>query len=393
MSKKTNKKSELFHFKVNPFLGTNEVLDEYEEHLQERSEKHMGMPYNLKLKHEELSPFLEFSINNLGDPFVQSNYGVHSRAFEVQVLQYFAHLWKIPLKKYWGYVTMCGSEGNLYAMILGREIFPDAILYTSEESHLSIFKASLLFKIPLQTIKTLENGELDYDDFEKKLSANKDKPAIINLNIGTTVTGSVDNVDNVLNILEKYNFKNRYYLHCDGDLLSMLLNQVDDRIVIPSFEKDIHSISISGHKFLGCPMPCGVLLTYNHLVKHLEQHIQYLNSVDTTITGSRNGQAALSIWYTLREKGRKVFIKEVSQCLENAEYLSKKLSDIKIDSNVSNNIVMFSTPKNPHFIKKWQLLTHKKQAVVSIMPNITKQRIDEFVNDLLELETLLQSKL
>ena len=67
------KKSELFHFKVNPFLGTQEVLDEYEEHLKERADKHLGMPYNLNLKHEELSPFLEFSINNLGDPFVQSN--------------------------------------------------------------------------------------------------------------------------------------------------------------------------------------------------------------------------------------------------------------------------------------------------------------------------------
>lgn len=27
-----------------------------------------------------------FSINNLGDPFIDSNYGVHSREFEVRIL-------------------------------------------------------------------------------------------------------------------------------------------------------------------------------------------------------------------------------------------------------------------------------------------------------------------
>jgi histidine decarboxylase len=276
---------------------------------------------------------------------------------------------------------MCGSEGNLYSMILGRELFPDAILYTSEESHLSIFKASLLFKIPIKKIKSQESGEIDYQDFEKQLKENKDKPAIINLNIGTTITGSVDNVDKILEILEKYQFKDRYHLHCDGDLLSMLLNQIDEKIVVPNFEKGIHSISISGHKFLGCPMPCGVVITYNHLVKALEQHIAYLNSIDTTITGSRNGQAALSMWYSLREKGRNVFVQEVKQCLENAQYLASKLSNIKIDSKVNYNIVMFTMPKNPDFMKKWQLLTHGDLAVVSIMPNITKEKIDAFIED------------
>ena len=38
-------------------------------------------------------------------------------------------------------------------------------------------------------------------------------------------------------------------------------------------------------------------------VKKVEQKIEYLNSVDTTIMGSRNGQAALYLWYSLRKKG------------------------------------------------------------------------------------------
>jgi histidine decarboxylase len=50
-------------------------------------------------------------------------------------------------------------------------------------------------------------------------------------------------------------------------------------------------------------MPCGVALSRKEHVEKVEQHIEYLNTVDTTIMGSRNGQAALYLWYSLRKKG------------------------------------------------------------------------------------------
>lgn len=53
-----------------------------------------------------------YSINNLGDPFVASNYGVHSRQFEVAVVDFFASLWGADKDSYWGYVTSCGTEGT-----------------------------------------------------------------------------------------------------------------------------------------------------------------------------------------------------------------------------------------------------------------------------------------
>ena len=42
----------------------------------------------------------------------------------------------------------------------------------------------------------------------------------------------------------------------------------------------IDSIAISGHKFLGCPMPCGVMLTRKKLMTPLLKPIEYLNSVE-----------------------------------------------------------------------------------------------------------------
>ena len=47
-------------------------------------------PYNLDFDFSALEGLQKFSINNLGDPFIESNYGVHSREFEVRHLLVFA---------------------------------------------------------------------------------------------------------------------------------------------------------------------------------------------------------------------------------------------------------------------------------------------------------------
>ena len=51
-------------------------------------------------------------------------------------------------------------------------------------------------------IGTLPTGEIDYNELRDSLAANVGRPAIINVNIGTTVRGAVDDLDRVLAILQ-----------------------------------------------------------------------------------------------------------------------------------------------------------------------------------------------
>ncbi len=51
-------------------------------------------------------------------------------------------------------------------------------------------------------IPTLETGEINYDDLKAALVKNAGKPAILNVNIGTTVKGAVDDLDRVLEVLK-----------------------------------------------------------------------------------------------------------------------------------------------------------------------------------------------
>eukprot|EP01082_Thalassiosira_pseudonana_P008426 g7394.t1 g7394 contig24:518645-520272(+) len=280
----------------------SDILASYDKLLKRKSSVHFGYPYNLMYNHEELYEFMKYSINNLGDPFITSNYGVHSRQFECSVIDFFAKLWKAEPDSYWGYVTTCGTEGNLHGILLARECHPDGILYSSRETHYSVFKAARYYRMDAKAIPTLPMGEIDYDALQSEIAKNRDRPVIINVNIGTTVKGAVDNLDRILRILKTLGIpRERFHIHCDGALFAMMMPFVDWAPEV-SFQKPIDSIAVSGHKMLGCPMPCGIALTRKEHVKKVEQKIDYLNSVDTTIMGSRNGQAALYLWYSLRKR-------------------------------------------------------------------------------------------
>ncbi|KAK4271214.1 hypothetical protein QN277_019938 [Acacia crassicarpa] len=357
------------------------VLARYRKSLMERTKHHLGYPYNLDFDYGALAQLQHFSINNLGDPFIESNYGVHSRQFEVGVLDWFARLWEIEKNEYWGYITNCGTEGNLHGILVGREVFPDGILYTSRETHYSIFKAARMYRMECMKVDTHCTGEIDCDDFKAKISRNKDKPAIVNVNI---VKGAVDDLDLVIKTLEEAGFShNRFYIHCDGALFGLMMPFVK-RAPKVSFKKPIGSVSVSGHKFVGCPMPCGVQITRLEHVNVLSRNVEYLASRDATIMGSRNGHAPIFLWYTLNRKGYRGFQKEVQKCLRNAHYLKDRLRDSGIGAmlNELSSTVVFERPHDEEFTRRWQLACQGNIAHVVVMPNITIEKLDKFLEEL-----------
>lgn len=363
----------------------NEILEKYKKKLTERTNYHMGYPYNLDFNYGALDGLIKYSINNLGDPFIESNYGVHSREFEVGVLNWFARMWEIDEDEYWGYITNCGTEGNLHGILVGRENLPDGILYASKETHYSVFKAAHMYRMDAIKINTLETGEIDYDDLAYQLRVNKNRPAIINVNIGTTVKGAVDNLDRVINILTTTGYtEDRFYIHCDGALFGMMMPFIKQAPMV-TFKKPIGSVSVSGHKFLGTPVPCGVVITRFKYVMALSTDIEYLNSRDATIMGSRNGHAPIYLWYTLSMKGYEGIRKDVEMCMQNAHILKTMLDKVGVKTmlNELSNTVVFERPQDESFIRKWQLACESDIAHVVVMPNINIEKLEEFVKDLI----------
>ncbi|KAK4422370.1 Serine decarboxylase [Sesamum alatum] len=360
---------------------------EFQEHLTERTSHLLGYHLNLSCNHlMDLSPLLRFHINNVGDPFKESNLGLHSKKFEVEVLDWFAQLWEIEKDEYWGYVTNGGTEGNLQALLLGRELLPDGILYTSRESHYSIFKAARMYRMDYQIISTLTTGEIDCDDLRAKLILNKDKPAIINVNIGTTFKGAIDDLDLIIKTLEECGFSDKqFYIHCDAALYGLITPFLGQAPKI-SFKKPISSVSVSAHKLLGSAMPCGVHITRKRYIGLFSESIEYIATVDATISGSRNGHTPIFIWYVLNIKGYKGIQQDVRKCLMNARYLRDGLRNAGISTmlNEMSIVVVFERPLDHEFLNYWQLSCLENMAHVVVMPHVTIKMLDDFLDDLVQ---------
>lgn len=359
---------------------TDIILDEFQQHIARPTELHAGYPYNLNYDYTALLPFLQYTLNNLGDPFVNGNYGIHSREFEKECVQWLANLYE--LENPWGYVTTCGTEGNLYGLFLGRELYPDGILYFSEDTHYSVKKAARMYRIPYVVIKSQPNGEIDYADLEGQLTNHRDKSAILNINLGTTLKGAVDKIEKVVDILNR--LKVPFYIHCDGALGGMLLPFIENAPRISFKDYPIGSIAVSGHKFIGSPFPCGMVLARSEYVKKIEAIIEYIGSTDTTIMGSRNGLSPLFLWYAIQSRNNQ-FSKEVSACLENARYLYDRLVQIGYNAmlNDFSNTVVFDKP-GIELCCKWQLATLGDLAHVVVMQNLNKDKLDRFADELLK---------
>lgn len=352
-------------------------LYEYQQNLNQATQFHAGYPYNLKHDSSFLLPFLQYSINNLGgDCFTESNYQIDSRDFEKDVLRFFSELYH--LKDWWGYVTTSGTEGNLYGILLGRENYPDGILYASESSHYSVNKAARFFKIPYHKIAVQSpSEEMNYEDFYAKLIP--EYPAIICLNLGTTFTGAVDNIDEILNALEMKNV-NRFFIHVDGALGGMLLPYLRPHWI--DFRKPISSLSVSGHKFIGSPFPCGIVITKKHIVEPLASDIEYIGARDLTIGGSRNGHTSLCLWHEIFRR-RASFGLEVADCINKAEYLYKYLESKGCNPflNPYSTTVVFNKPID-NVVKKYQLATKGNKAHAIMMQNHNLEFVDLFVEEI-----------
>jgi histidine decarboxylase len=355
-----------------------EKLFEYQQSLNQATQFHAGYPYNLSHDNTFLLSFLRYSINNLGgDCFTESNYKIDSREFEKDVLQFFSDLYH--LKDWWGYVTTSGTEGNLYGLLLGRENYPDGILYSSEASHYSVDKAAKFFRIPSRKVSVQAvSDEMDYEDLYQKLVS--ESPAIICLNLGTTFTGAVDDIDEILNVLELKKI-NQFYIHADGALGGMLVPYLRPHWI--DFNKPISSLSISGHKFIGSPFPCGIVITQKHLVEALESEIEYIGAKDLTIGGSRNGHTSLCLWHEIMKR-RPIFGLEVADCVNKAEALYKSLQANGLNPflNPYSNTVVFDKPMDDCLVKKYQLATKGNCAHAIMMQNHSKEFIDSFVKEM-----------
>ncbi|MFC0821276.1 histidine decarboxylase [Moraxella marmotae] len=358
-------------------------LDEFWEYCLKNQFFNIGYPESADFNYSNLYKFFNFSLNNCGDWQQDSNYILNTFAFEKEVIGYFANLFQISQDECWGYVTNGGTEGNIFGCYLARELFPNATLYLSDNAHYSAFKAIRLLGVKAQIINSLPNGEMDYSDLASKIRKDNEHHPIIFANIGTTVTGAIDNIKEIHSILHTLNIsKEDCYIHADAALSGMILPFVDNPQPF-RFSDGIDSICISGHKMIGMPMPCGIVLTKKHFVNQVKTSVEYIATDDQSIGGSRNGHSVLFLWDAIHRYSHNQWCERINHCLQLSDYIIEKFQSFDIDAWKNPNSITVVFPKPSDYIwKKHHLAVSGCWAHLIALPHHHKNQLDDVIFDI-----------
>ena len=381
------KKIKIFSYKwsiiVKFILSDSELksrLQQAYDHFSELSEYFIGYQVNRNYDYSDLYRFFEFSINNVGDAFGtrESSYRTQTHNFEKDVIRFIAHLYGANTDSVWGYVSSGGTEANMLGLYLAREKYNNGIVYYSEDTHYSIPKILRMLKLDYKLIPSTKYGTIDLNLLEEALKSNN-QPAILQLNISTTMKGATDPLDKIILLLKSLDIT-EYYIHCDATFGGMIFPFINNH-PLQSVKNKINSISISGHKMIGCPMPSGIALSFDKNVDHISEDIQYINSVDNTVMGSRSGQATLFLWYSLYKNGIEGWKAIIKNCIEMSDYAVKELKQFGAWKNPNSLIIVINRPAD-WIVKKWQLAVEGDISHIVTTPNVSKKQIQLLKQDL-----------
>lgn len=212
---------------------------------------------------------------------------------------------------YDGHVCGGGTECNIEGLWVQRnrarrEGLVDVAVIHSEDAHYSIPKACDLlglaaFAIPVdERTRQMHRGALR----EVALMA-KDrgvKRLFLVLTMGTTLFGSIDDIDAVTQVLDDVRID--YRIHVDAAFGGFIYpftaahNRLDFR------HPKVDSITMDGHKMLQAPYGTGIFLARKGLVEFIcTEQARYVHGKDYTLCGSRSGANAVALWMILQSYG------------------------------------------------------------------------------------------
>ena len=207
-------------------------------------------------------------------------------------------------------------------------------------------------------------------------------PANLVLTHGTTKYGECDDVDSIVEFLNKHNIPR--YIHLDAALFGGIPNnQMNAPLIQNAKARGIDSVCVSMHKYLGFPDVRSVFVATE---KPVSQTVAYIGQRDTTVSGSRSIPAyALFNHIIEQEQGQNPLSYE-KNILFFEELLREK--GIEFYRAPLSNIFVINKPSD-EICKRFQLSCffdygygEKELAHIIIFPSHTEQCMQEIIKAL-----------
>jgi glutamate/tyrosine decarboxylase-like PLP-dependent enzyme len=202
-----------------------------------------------------------------------------------------------------GHLTSAGTTANLEALWVAGQINPQKKIAASSQAHYTHNRISKVLGLNFVSIPSNNLGQMNIDALKNILQ--KEDIGMVVATLGTTATGSVDQLDEILKLKNEHNFR----VHVDGAYggYFVLANNLKEHTkktfdLIP----EVDSIVVDPHKHGMQPYGCGSILFKDPSVGRFYKHdspYTYFSSAELhlgeiSLECSRAGASAVALWAT-----------------------------------------------------------------------------------------------
>jgi tyrosine decarboxylase/aspartate 1-decarboxylase len=227
--------------------------------------------------------------------------GRASSAMELEAVAELAKMFGWP--RYLGHLSSSGTFANLEALWIAGQVHPGRAIAASEQAHYTHGRISGVLGLPFVSIRTDNAGRMDLNTLEGALRTQNIGTVVMTL--GTTATGAVDPLDQLLELQVRYGFR----IHVDAAYggYFMLAGNLRPEIraaydAIPRAD----SLVVDPHKHGLQPYGCGTVLFRDPDIGHFYKHdspatyftSKALHLGEISLECSRAGASAVALWAT-----------------------------------------------------------------------------------------------
>src|ERR1700761_5453136 len=203
-----------------------------------------------------------------------------------------------------GHLTGGGTMANLEALWVAGQLAAGKKILASEQAHYTHHRISSVLQLDFESIPVDSHARMDLNALEKRLAAKNDVGTVV-VTMGTTATGSVDPLPEILKLRERYGFR----IHADaayGGYFTLAQNLAPQTAAAFAKITEADSIVIDPHKHGLQPYGCGCALfrepSDGRLYKP-DSPYTYFSSAELplgeiSLECSRPGSAAAALWAT-----------------------------------------------------------------------------------------------
>ncbi len=204
-----------------------------------------------------------------------------------------------------GHLTGGGTMANLEALWVAGQLSPGKKVVASEQAHYTHSRISSVLGLRFEAVQCDRTGRMDIEALERILD--HDEVGTVVATIGTTATGAVDSLSQLLELREKHGFR----LHADAAYggYFCLADNLNKETKL-SFDRlaEVDSIVVDPHKHGLQPYSCGCVIFRDPAVARFYKHdspytyftSDELHLGEISLECSRAGASAVGLWATQR---------------------------------------------------------------------------------------------